>query len=360
MTGSSGIGASGELADRVREFDWGSTPLGPLTGWPQSLRTVTDTMLGSGHGMCLVWGPDRTLLYNDAYAPMLGDQHPEALGRPLKEVWPEIWDDIEPLIDAAFRGETSTFREMPLTMTRKGHPEETWWSFSYSPVRDELGAVAGMLNVTLEASSSVLAARERDRAEEQLRLLNAEMSHRLKNTMSVVQAIATQTLTGADPAVAAEFGNRLRALAAAHDVLLRHSWTTANLRDVAEAALKGFDDGGRVRLEGDSLALGPRATLSMSLLLHELATNATKYGALSTPAGHVTLAWSVEKAGDEPAVSLCWAERGGPPALKPTRRGFGSRIIKMGLVGSGGVELRYEDKGLTAEMTAALHQLQEA
>ncbi|MCZ0961064.1 PAS domain-containing protein [Paracoccus benzoatiresistens] len=142
------------MARRIREHDWAATPLGPVAGWPQSLRTAVDILLGSGHAMQLAWGPEQTILYNDAYAPMLGGRHPGALGLPFREVWTDIWTEIEPFVERVFAGETVRF-EMPLVMTRHGYPEETWWDFSCSPVRDELGTVAGLLNVTVDATGKV-------------------------------------------------------------------------------------------------------------------------------------------------------------------------------------------------------------
>ncbi|WP_168990568.1 PAS domain-containing protein [Aureimonas flava] len=162
-TGTSGLGMPG-VAERIRRHDWSATPLGARETWPQSLRTTLDIMLGSGHAMCLAWGPDRTFLYNDAYAPFLGARHPSALGMGFAAVWPEIWGEIGPLVDRVFAGETTTFHAMPLVMTRNGFAEDTWWDFSYSPVRDERGAVAGLLNVAADATPRVLAERERDRA----------------------------------------------------------------------------------------------------------------------------------------------------------------------------------------------------
>lgn len=143
------------MARLVRRHDWALTPLGPLARWPQSLRTAVDILLGSAQAMQLAWGPARTVLYNDACAPMLGARHPGALGLPFHQAWPDIWPEIAPLVERVFAGETIRFEEMPLVMTRHGYPEETRWTFSSSPVRDESGAVAGLLNVTVEATDKV-------------------------------------------------------------------------------------------------------------------------------------------------------------------------------------------------------------
>lgn len=124
-------------------------------------------VVASGHAMQIAWGPQRIILYNDTYIPMLGHRHPLALGVPFRDAWPEIWPDIEPLVDDVFAGKTVKFDDMPLLMTRHGYPEETWWSFSYSPLREQSGAVGGLLNVTVDATGRHRAERaelERDAA----------------------------------------------------------------------------------------------------------------------------------------------------------------------------------------------------
>ena len=147
----------GAIGDLLREVNWAASPLGEPTVWQQSLRTLLSTMLASRHGMMLAWRPDLTLFYNDAYAPMLGKKHPWALGRPFSEVWSDVWDDIEPLVDQAMGGEAVYMQDFHLVMQRNGYPEDTWWQFSYSPVRDESGLVVGMLNVTSDMTGKVLA-----------------------------------------------------------------------------------------------------------------------------------------------------------------------------------------------------------
>ncbi|MBP2302239.1 HWE histidine kinase domain-containing protein [Azospirillum picis] len=200
----------------------------------------------------------------------------------------------------------------------------------------------------------------RRRAEQQQHILNEELSHRLKNTLSVVQAIAMQTLGRSEDRTAVlEFESRLSALSKAHDLLLRQNWSAADLHDVAASVLGSFGSD-RFHLSGPQSPAGPRATLSLSLLLHELATNAVKYGALSVPEGSVDLNWSIRGDGENRLLHMAWTERGGPAAVEPTRKGFGSRLIRMGLIGAGGVELHYRREGLAVEMTAPLHQLQQA
>ncbi len=147
------------MGQRVAAFDWSQTPLGPLTEWPQSLRTTLSIMLASRFAMCLAWGPELVLFYNDSYAPFLGARQRDALGRPLENVWPEVWPDIAPLVDSALSGVSTWQEDMYLEMHRNGYPEDTWWTFSYTPVRDESGRVAGMLNITTDMTAKVVNAR---------------------------------------------------------------------------------------------------------------------------------------------------------------------------------------------------------
>ncbi|MBI1402069.1 MAG: PAS domain S-box protein [Porphyrobacter sp.] len=148
----------GEMARRIREHDWQDSPLGPIAGWDQTLRTAVDLMLASGHAMQLAWGPERIVLYNDAYAPILGKRHPAAFGRRVRDIWPEAWEDAGPVIDRVFAGETVRFEGRPSPGAGSSDPASAWWSFSCSPVRDERGVVVGLLNVPLGAAPAVRAA----------------------------------------------------------------------------------------------------------------------------------------------------------------------------------------------------------
>ena len=153
-----------EMSRRIREHDWSGTPLGPLEGWPQSLKTAVSLMLGARHPMWIGWGPEATFLYNDAYVDVLSlAKHPWALGQPTREVWAEIWDVIEPLVTRVFEQGAATFiDDMRLFMNRgDGFIEETYYSFSYSPIRDESGAVAGLFCPSNETSDRVIGARRR-------------------------------------------------------------------------------------------------------------------------------------------------------------------------------------------------------
>ena len=147
------------LQQMVLAHDWASTPLGAEEQWSPTLRTAVSTALNSGFGMLLMWGPDLVMVYNDAYVPTLGLRHPAALGRRVPEVWGDVWTDIKPMIDHVFAGGTTSFEDLPLTMTRRGFDEECYFTFSYSPVVQPDGEVAGLLNTVVETTQRVLAAR---------------------------------------------------------------------------------------------------------------------------------------------------------------------------------------------------------
>ena len=143
----------------MRAHDWSASPLGPPETWPQSLKLVVGLLLNSKFPMFVAWGPQLGFLYNDAYAEILGAKHPAALGARFQDIWSEIWPDISPLIDAAMAGEATYREDLPLLLNRRGYEEQTWFTFSYSPVRDESGAVAGMFCAVAETTGRVLADR---------------------------------------------------------------------------------------------------------------------------------------------------------------------------------------------------------
>jgi PAS domain S-box-containing protein len=161
----------GEMGAMIRAHDWSTSPLGDPAGWPQSLRSVVGLILGSKFPMFVAWGPELGFLYNDAYAEILGAKHPKALGRPFQEIWSEIWSDIWPLVDAALAGQATYMENMPLVMNRKGYDEQTWFTFSYSPVRDESGEVAGMFCACNETTAQLTAEQELRESEARYRTL---------------------------------------------------------------------------------------------------------------------------------------------------------------------------------------------
>ncbi|MEU6744962.1 SpoIIE family protein phosphatase [Spirillospora sp. NPDC046719] len=159
--GAGVFSADGELGRDLAAVDWAATPLGPPDGWPQSLRTAIDILLSSRFSMWMAWGPELTFFCNSAYRrDTLGRKYPWALGRPAREVWAEIWDDIGPRIDSVLRMGGATWDEaLLLFLERSGYPEETYHTFSYSPLRDDTGRVVGMLCVVNEETERVIGER---------------------------------------------------------------------------------------------------------------------------------------------------------------------------------------------------------
>ena len=181
--------ASGErMARKVENFDWRSTPLGPIEHWPAELKTLARHVLESQFPKAIAWGPELTTIYNDAFRPILGEK-PEALGRPFSHVWSEVWADIGPIAERALAGEATFIEDHPLIINRSGEPEKAWFTFCYSPVRLADGSIRGMLDTVIETTATV-------RAREDLVLINKELGHRLKNTLALVHSITLQTLQG--------------------------------------------------------------------------------------------------------------------------------------------------------------------
>ena len=207
------------------------------------------------------------------------------------------------------------------------------------------------------------AALARIEAEERQRTLNLELSHRMKNMLAMVQSIATQTMrTATDLNTAKDvLAGRLIALGNSHDLLLGGELGATQIESLIQNALRTHEDNsGRFVLEGPTFTVGSKAAMSLSLILHELATNAAKYGALSTAQGKVSVAWDVRAKDGEPHCALRWSEHGGPPVTTPTRTGFGTRLIGRGLAGSfgGEVDLSYPVGGVICTIDAPLSGLQ--
>jgi len=327
------------MAEAIRSFDWSATPLGEFSGWPVALKVAVGMMLNSRFPKCIVWGADYTTIHNDAFLPILGAK-PSALGRSFRDVWAEAWDAIGPIVEKAYAGEATFIEDFPLVVARGGAPEEAYFTFCYSPIRDENGRVCGMIDTVIETTVTVEAQRD-------ARLLNAELAHRMKNVMALVSAVANQTFRAAESLEQAQqvFGQRISTLSDAHSILTEMDWHGAELVDVVRRALEPHAiEPERISIAGPRVMLSADQTLPLALAVHELATNAVKYGALSNAEGRIALSWSREGDG----FRLEWHERGGPPVTPPRRRGFGSRLVEQ-IVGQkfdGTAKLYYEAAGL--------------
>jgi PAS domain S-box-containing protein len=201
---------------------------------------------------------------------------------------------------------------------------------------------------------------EMKKAEEHQQLLINELNHRVKNTLATVQSIASQSLRNAGTASEARDAveGRLFALSRAHDVLTRENWDGAYLREVVQEAIAPFQGHGHSRfdLHGQDVRLPPRIALAVAMALQELGTNAVKYGALSNPTGRIAISWSITKQAGGMKLELAWKEKGGPPVVEPSRRGFGTRLIERSLAQelNGDVTIAFAPTGVVCTIHAPL------
>jgi len=458
---------NGEVAGLIRDYRWESSPLGPSGAWTPSLRTTVELMLAAQAEIVMFCGPDFVALYNDAYAPTIGDKHPRALGRPARENWAELWSDLEPLLSGVLNtGETFSAKDRPFYIERSGGVGETvYFDISYSAVRAQDGSVEAVLCIVSETTTRVLAA-ARVRASEQrfralvkassdviyrmspdwqdmheldgrgflpaaegpsirwrdaylfpediagvqaaidraiaersvfelehrvrradgtpgwtmsraipildddgtilewfgmaadvtprrasdqhIQLLMREVNHRVKNQYAVILSMIRETAKRAnDPRVFEhQIRERIMALSRSHDLLVMNDWRGAGMSDLVREHLKPFAHEERVELSGPDLTLRLNAVQNIGMALHELGTNATKYGALSADTGTVRVSWRVPTDTEERSeFELVWEERtargAAPPEAEP-RLGFGSivlqRVVPTSLSGSASLE----------------------
>lgn len=228
-----------------------------------------------------------------------------------------------------------------------------WIAIEGAPIRDVGGKVLGAVVAITDISA-------RRAHEDSRELMNQELSHRLKNLFAVVQAIVRQTIRGARDLAALDetIGARLAALGAAHDLLMRGAAERAPMRAVIDrgAGVLGETARGRLILDGPDIELNGKAALPLGLMIHELLTNAAKYGALSTAEGEVVITWSTVGEAESPIFRLDWHERNGPPVSPPSAKGFGTRLIERSLAGFVGsrTEIAYPPEGLRCAVEAPL------
>jgi PAS domain S-box-containing protein len=218
-----------------------------------------------------------------------------------------------------------------------------FWAFAVAmPLRDADGSPIGIVVMLRDRTAE----READARRE---MVLAELGHRMKNTLAVVQSVAAQTLRSTDTMgdFHQAFEGRVLALSRSHDMLSEGGWEGAPLREVLARTMEPHGGAaGRIRLQGPAVRLAPHAVVTVNLVMHELATNAAKYGALSVPQGHVKVRWAILREARHPDrqrhLEIDWREDGGPRVQPPTRRGFGSRLIERGLAQEFAAEVRLD------------------
>lgn len=270
--------------------------------------------------------------WNKGAERIFGYTSEEVIGKSITILIPEDRDNEEPeIIQRITRGERIDHYE---TVRRRKDGSHLDISLTISPVMDGKGRIIGASKIARDIS-------DRKRAEEQQILLLQEAMHRIKNTLATVQALATQSLRTVPEKDRELFMARIQALAAAHDLLNDGNWDRAPLRAVVDRALSAFDTA-RFHISGPEVWLTASNSLTLTLALHEMATNASKYGALSNGAGTVSLDWKTLDFDDGARIGMFWCETGGPPASPPTSKGFGSRLIEYTL---SEVEAEYGPEG---------------
>ncbi len=475
------LAGGGEMGALMRGRDWAATPLSDPLTWPQSLRSALFTCLNSRAVSAIYWGPEFRLFYNDAYRPFLDSRHPWALGRPMSEIWPTMWEALTASARQVYEtGEGVMAEHQRLLMERDGGLAEAFWTYSFAPIRGETGRVDGIFVTALNTTERALAERRqafrlaldeqvrhladpietiaaasealgrhfgvgqvsyaeveaggefmqvihpedrprveaavdravetgdpyeieyrvlqpgdevrwilvrgrclrneagepvrfpgtavdihvRKLAEERQALLSREVDHRAKNALAVVQAALHLTRAPDLPSYVRAITGRVTALARAQTLLADERWAGADLRAMLAAEMDAFLTGGaagepRATLAGPTVALPAGAAQPLAMVVHELATNATKHGALSTPTGRVEVTWSTD-GGPSGTLRLRWAEESGPPiTAAPAQRGFGSRVLDGVVRGqlSGVLALAWNESGLVCDIALPFAQM---
>ncbi|EJB06117.1 PAS domain S-box [Rhizobium leguminosarum bv. trifolii WSM597] len=291
--------------------------------------------------------------WNEGARRIFGWEDPEIIGRPVAVIFTE--NDREA---------GAPQREMTAALT-DGHGDDERWhvrkdgslfwaSGQMMALRSDDGELEGFLKILRDRT-------EQRENEERQRVLMHELSHRIKNTLAVVQAIISQSFRSASRMVEAEqsISARINAYANAHDILLQKNWLSATMETIVEATATNLGlEPDRIEASGPDVHLNPQAALSFSLVLHELVTNATKYGALSVDTGSVRIEWSVLRNAGDDRFHLLWQERGGPVVERPKKKGFGSRLVRASLAAFGDVSLDYAPTGIAIRFDASLQKLQ--
>jgi len=304
-----------------------------------SLGNILD---GIGEGFYAVDRDWRIILFNSEAARHFRCEPKDMLGRVLWDALPRSRETGLGQLFLKVMESRETVRSETESVIFPGR----WLAYRLFPLGDGLGVVFGDTT-------------DRRNAEAQRDLLVRELEHRIKNTLMIVQSIAEQTFRGSvDPAAHRKFAARLTALSNIHSILTQRSWDSADLHEVIGSALKPHDSGAkRFAVDGPLLRVGPKSAVALSMAVHELCTNAIKYGSLSCKAGRVDVTWAIE----DGELHFVWREQGGPEVQRPTHKGFGSRMIEgaLALQLSANVTIDYQPAGVVCSIAARLDHIRE-
>jgi PAS domain S-box-containing protein len=289
-----------------------------------------------------VYTQDRDLRYTSLSNPILGRPVEDVLGRTDAELFRlDSGDTIVALKREALNSGHSTRAEVCFEESQGAR----WHDLHVEPLRNDNGEIIGLTCASIDVT-------ERKEGEAHLRLLLRELTHRSKNLLAVIQAMARQTArhAGSIDGFLGQFGARLQALAASHDLLVRESWYGASIGELIRSQLAAHleKSAGQVVIDGPDIALKPEAAQNLGLALHELAVNAEKFGALSVPSGRVSVTWKQRETAEGAFVDLDWREQLGPKVKPRRKKGFGSMVIEHNLARAldAKVALAFEPEGL--------------
>ena len=311
----------------------------PPQGYEPGL--VDGTLRGSN---VAVFTQDRDLRYTSVSKPLFGCDSAEMLGRTDDEILSaETAAEMVAIKREVLANGRPKDAEIRVDRERARH----WYDLHIEPLRDVRGAITGLTCAAVDIT-------ERKEGEAHLRLVMRELTHRSKNLLAVIQAMARQTARpgGTIASFLERFGARLQALARAHDLLVRESWHGVSLHDLVRSQLGPYSDRDhpQVSVSGPDIQVKPEAAQTLSLAFHELASNAVKYGALSRRRGHVSVDWRELPQNGE--IEIVWRERHGPRPTQPKRRGLGSQVIEQHLSRAlhADVTLAFPPEGLTCRI----------
>jgi PAS domain S-box-containing protein len=291
--------------------------------------------------MAVLVGPDYVFqMANEAYRWLVSRR--EILGKPLREAVPEIESQgyVKVLDEVRATGVPYVGRGVAVMLANSsGVLEERFLDFIYQPIHADNGEISAVFMQGHDVTEEVMLAQRQE-------MLINELNHRVKNMLAIVQGLAAQSFRGLAGSAPARdtFDARLKALAAAHDLLTEQNWQPTSLAETVRSAIAATAGGEveRVSIEGEDVLLQPQTAVALAMTLHELSTNAIKYGALSAAGGCITVRWRIDDTADEETLNIVWLESGGPPVVPPLRKGFGTRLIERGLAGDAGAQTSIE------------------
>jgi len=310
-----------------------------------------ETALRGSH--VTVYTQDRDLRYTSISNPMFGRPIHDILGRSDEEILPR---DAGAGAIALKREVLATGEPKSVEVAIEDASGVRWHDLRIEPLRNAAGAIVGLTCASIDVT-------ERKEGEAHLRLLLRELTHRSKNLLAVIQAMARQTArhTGSVEGFLDQFGARLQALAASHDLLVRESWYGASMGELVRSQLASYieKDAARIAIQGPPVALKPEAAQNLGLALHELAVNAATFGALSVPGGRLSIVWDREDDSDQSALTLDWRETHGPKVAERRTKGFGSMVIERNLsrVLGADVRLDFDPDGVRCHIVIPANQI---